>query len=413
MKMKPVKLSYLLISTAIIAIPAFAIQNFETPVVLRASAILPPELLTGPYHQVDERVVNDGYLNAYTIHSKFGNVQATSTEKLRKYIHEISAVAKLKEMQASEEFAKGMTDKAGDVVKGAGALITDPVGSVSNTISGVGKLFNRAGENLFGGSRSDSEGSRLGGLLGYAKAKRDLGYKLGVDVYSHNKLLQDELDAISGADGTGTLVMSGLLMAVPGGAGTAVSITGGSQLMENVMRDNSPADLRKLNREKLTGMGVNKDVADIFIANGVYTPREQTLLVAAIDSMSNTSGRAEFIKFATLTSNPDTAFFRQRQARMYAAYNANVKPIAEFITIGQISAARTQDGNIVFTVPLDHLLWTQGVASLVGKETQEIALMKEVREKHLLLSGTASKQARQLLEKMGWMVQENADSSIF
>ena len=413
MKSLFLNLSSILFITIFLVQPSHAELNFESATTLKASEILPPDLVKGPHHQVDEKVINDAYLNIYTIHSDYGDVQAVSTAKLRKYIHEINAVAKMKEIEGSEEFRKGLSEKAGDVVEGAANLVSDPVGSVSNTFSGVSKLFSRAGENMFGGSRSETEGSRMEDLLGYSKAKRDIGYKFGIDVYSHNKILQDQLNALAGASGTGTLVMSGLLMAVPGGAGIAVSVGGGSELMENVMHDKAPADLRKLNREKLAAMGVSKDVIDIFIANGVFTPREQTLLVDAIDSMGNTAGREHFIKFATLTDDPDIAFFRQRQAQMYAAYNNKVKPLESFIAVGEISAAKSKDGNIVFNVPLDHMLWTNGVAAVVSVINQRVTLMEGINEKHVLVSGTVSKQSREGIEKMGWKIKENADSMLF
>jgi len=34
---------------------------------------LPRELLAGPNHRVEERVYNDGYINRYTVLSKFGD----------------------------------------------------------------------------------------------------------------------------------------------------------------------------------------------------------------------------------------------------------------------------------------------------------------------------------------------------
>jgi len=398
----------------IVSLPASAAPRYESPTILKASEILAPNIVKGPHHHVDEKVINDAYLNLYTLHSEYGDVQVTSTAKLMKYIHEVNAVAKMKEIQGTDEFAKGMKNKAGAVVEGAGDLITDPVNTVSDTVSGVGKLFSRAGENMFGGARSDSEGSRMGSLLGYAKAKREIGYKLGVDVYSHNEILQKELNELSSAGGTGTLVMSGLLMAVPGGAGAAVSVAGGTKMMtELVYWDKSPADLRKMNREKLAAMGVREDVADLFIANGIYTPREQTLLVLSLEKMSNTAGRAEYIKLATVTDNIDMAFFRQRQAEMYAAYNAKVQAISSFVAVGSTSAGMAKNGDIVFTVPLDHLLWTKGIAAIIRIATQNVALMKGVNERRLLLSGTASDQARQELAKMGWKVQENADAMLF
>ena len=398
----------------IVSLPASAAPRYESPTMLKASEILAPNIIKGPHHHVDEKVINDAYMNLYTLHSEYGDIQVTSTAKLIKYIHEVNAVAEMKKIQGSDEFAKGMKNKAGAVVEGAGDLITDPINTVGDTVSGVGKLFSRAGENMFGGSRSDSEGSRMGSLLGYAKAKREIGYKLGVDVYSHNELLQKELNSLSSAGGTGTLVMSGLLMAVPGGAGVAVSVTGGTKMMTNLVYwDKSPADLRTMNREKLAIMGVNENVADLFIANGVYTPREQTLIVLSLEKMSKTAGRAEYIKLATVTNDIDMAFFRQRQAEMYAAYNAKVQPVSSFVAVGSTSAGMTQNGNIVFTVPLDHLLWTKGISGVIRTATQNVAMMKGVNERHLLISGTASDQARQELAKMGWKVQENSDAMLF
>jgi len=44
---------------------ATAQERYESPQTLRASRILPPELLRGPYHGVEEQVFNDGFLNHY------------------------------------------------------------------------------------------------------------------------------------------------------------------------------------------------------------------------------------------------------------------------------------------------------------------------------------------------------------
>ena len=58
----------------------FAAQHaYEQRQVLSASKILPPDLLSGPNHRVEERVYNDGYLNTYRIGSKFGTFVAVST----------------------------------------------------------------------------------------------------------------------------------------------------------------------------------------------------------------------------------------------------------------------------------------------------------------------------------------------
>ena len=401
-----VRLSVVL--AALFAGTVSAAAEYEAPIVLNASKLLPPGLLQGPNHQVEEKVTNDGFLNQYTVNSTLGTVQATSTAMLRKYVAEIDAAVSMSTVRGSEEFTAGIKEKAGQVVEGAKGLVTDPVNTVSGAASGVGKLFSRAGENLFGGSRSEAEESRMEDLIGYSKTKRDYAFTFGVDAYSRNPVLQKELDQISRAGFMGNLTASGALMMVPGGAGVAVSATGGTQLMNNVFKDMAPADLRIRNREMLKTMGVPADVSDLFIANAVYTPREQTLLIDALAGINRAQNRAAFIKTAVLTDDPDLTFFRQRQAQLYAAFNRAVEPIAAFEEIGHFAAARTGSGKLLFAVPLDHLLWTKGFAAVASSITNEVSL-KGVKERHLWVTGTLSPLAKESIGKMGWKVRENAE----
>jgi len=403
---------FLFLTTLLFTISVNAMRTYESASEFNAASILPAELLSGPNHRVGDRVQNDGYLNIYTIQSKYGEVQATSTSKLRKYIHEINAAARMEAVQGSDEFKSGIKEKAGDVVAGAKGLVTDPIGTVSGAVSGVSKLFSRGKENLFGGSRSDAEGSRLADLSGFSKTKRDYAFEFGVDVYSRNKIMQKQLDDLARAGNTGTLVMSALLMAVPGAAGTAVTVTGSTELMNNVFRDTAPADLRKLNRAKLESMGVNKDISDLFIKNANYTPREQTILVNALASMKNTKKRSEYIKFAILTDDADMAFFRQQQAQMYAGYNKTIKPVKEFISIHEISVAKTSDNKIVFNVPLDYMVWTKGLEIVASTITQEVARMKDVTGREIWVTGRFSPLAKETLEKFGWAVHEGSERLI-
>ena len=180
-------------------------------------------------------------------------------------------------------------------------------------------------------------------------------------------------------------------------------------MMNNVFKDTAPADLRKMNRKKLAAMSVDQHVADIFIANGIYTPREQTLLVAALDSMKNTKNRTAFIKMATLAEDSDVAFFRQRQAVIYAAYDRAIAPIVEFVSIGTSAAGKSRDGKIILDVPLDHALWTKGIAAVGRIATQNIALLKGVTGKELWVEGTLSAVAKKSMQEMGWSINENTE----
>lgn len=77
---------------------------FESPPVLRASDVLPQELLAGPYHRVDEAVSNDGYYNHYKIHTVFGEITVYGTDLLHHTIREIFAIAQIEKMKRSDAF---------------------------------------------------------------------------------------------------------------------------------------------------------------------------------------------------------------------------------------------------------------------------------------------------------------------
>src|SRR5215475_8347066 len=99
-----------------------------------------------------------------------------------------------------------------------------------------------------------------------------------------------------------------------------------------------------------------------YLNNGAFSPREQTLLVHALDAMTGVGNRAAFIRFATATPNRTMASFRQRQAEMYAGYHKTVAPLSSFVSLGDLAAAHTGNGAVVFCVPLDYLVWTEPMA---------------------------------------------------
>ncbi|MGK0260700.1 MAG: hypothetical protein ACI96M_004153 [Candidatus Azotimanducaceae bacterium] len=387
-------------------------QNFEMPPTLSASELLPAELLKGPNHEIDQRVTNDGYMNHYVIRSRFGEFNAVSTPKLRKRIDEIAALAAMEKVKGTSEFGDAVVKSGKAAVDGAKQLVTNPVETVTGAVSGIGKIFGRVDENLFGAKRSDHEEGRLQSLIGYAELKREYAAEFGVDAYSHNQVLQDELDDISWTGYTGELLPSLALAAVPGGAGVAVSVSQNADMLNNVFRKMAPLDLRKMNREKLKVMGASEDVAELFIDNSVYTPREQTLLVTALEAMKGVEGRKAFVKTAILADNTDVTYFRQRQAQMYAAYHKKVSPIMSFVAIGELSAAKLASGILVFMVPLDLLAWTEQTGSFISNADAYIDQNLKPAGFQVVLAGKTTELARSKFKALGWTVTENAESQL-
>jgi hypothetical protein len=385
---------------------------YEPSVTLSASKILPPELLVGPNHRVDERVYNDGYLNRYTVLSKFGGFVAVSTPMLRKRIGEINAMVRMEQIKGTKEFTSSLKEAGTDTLVGFKNLVTKPVDTVKGAASGLAVAFRRAGDAIAGPKRSDSEDSRVKDLIGFSKTKREYAFQLGVDAYTDNEKVQDRLNEISWAGYAGGMTWAAAMAAVPGGAGMAITVSGTHKLLNEVFRTTPPVDLRRTNAEKLKAMDVHAEVADAFLNNSVYSPRHQTILVHALDEMKGVRNRATFVRFAAATANADVAFFRQRQAEMYAGYHKTVAPIEIFIALGEFTAARTTKNEVVFNVPLDHLVWTQDMAKLLTAADSQVTQLTRPANKQVWVAGTISARARKEIESRGWQVQERSEERL-
>lgn len=393
--------------------PALAAQAGYEPIpVLSASKILPPALLSGPNHRVQERVNSDGIVNIYRIDSRFGTFSAVSTAMLRTRVQEINAMAVMDQLKGTKEFGDAVKESATSTLSAAKNMVFQPVKTLGEAVTGVGLVFRRAGDSMFGAKRSDTEDSRFKSLIGFSNYKREYAYDLGVDVYSRNEVLQDRLNDIAWTGFAGGLTVSAAMAAVPGGAGIAMTAISTTRLTTAIFRNTPPSDLRRANTEKLNGMGIDPHTIETFINDSVFSPREQTLLVAALDEMTGVVDRERFVQMAALTHNPDVALFRQRQAEMYAGYHRGVSPIERFVGVGPVAGVRTVNGALVFNIPVDYVSWTQEVAKVVTTASGLADQLSGIREKQLWVTGTLSPRARAEIQRLNWKVYERNEALI-
>src|SRR5215831_4677932 len=80
---------------------AMAAEPYEPPTERRAAEVLPPAMVVTPNYQVQEPVVADGYMERFTVVSPFGTFDVTGHGALRKLLHEIGAIAALREIKTS------------------------------------------------------------------------------------------------------------------------------------------------------------------------------------------------------------------------------------------------------------------------------------------------------------------------
>ncbi|MEW6660488.1 MAG: hypothetical protein AB1424_17720 [Thermodesulfobacteriota bacterium] len=388
---------------------ALAAAKYEAPSAKRASEVLPSNLRSGPHFRVQDRVAADGYMLRFTVNSDYGTFTVTGEYGLRKLIKEIQAIAALKKTSKGEAFVEGVRGKAQETLEFGAQLIDDPGATLASVPQGVAKLF----DNIATGLQKPREPRRDSvrqQLLNVSDAKRKIAYDLGVDVYSSNRVLQNELDGLSKAQALGSL---GLSAAIPYGGGTVVGLSRMSQTageVNRLLRDESPSSLRNLNERKLQAMGVDRSLTERFLNHTQLSPRHKTVIVASLEKLSGARGREAFINFALQAHDEGTANFMQNMAELLAAYQQTVSPIRD-ITAPGIILARTADGTVFIPFPLDYGVWTVRAEGVVKKTLARRQGAGPARIE-LWVTGAVSPLARRQLEAQGIKVTEQVDRRI-
>jgi len=159
-------------------------------------------------------------------------------------------------------------------------------------------------------------------------------------------------------------------------------------------------------------MGVSPEVIDLFLSNRMYSPVQQTKLVNALTEMQGVADRGRFVKFAVLTHDEEVAFFRARQAEMYARFNRRVSKVEQFVLLEELAAARLADGTLVFCAPLYYLAWIQTMANYALAANQKLTAVPGVKVKQLWVAGRVSSLARAALEQHGWKIQDRQEGRL-
>ena len=421
MKTKQTKILFLTIALGV-ALPCLAQtpQPFEVRLaeavfeelpVLNASEILLPEFLTGPHHKVREPVPTRFGANQFTIDSDFGVFEANGNEMLVTRIKEINAIARLKEVSRTDEFKNALTKAAKSPIASAKNIVTDPVNTISNAPKGLMKFMRRAGESIKDiGNKSESheaEGSRMQQLIGFSDEKRKVAISLDVDPYSSNTVLQHELDGISWASFAGGATFSLATMPIGGAAGTALTVTDVSGDFDQMLKEKSPTDLRKINQKSLVALGASEKDAERFLNNNAFSPSAQTAFVLNLKSLDGVANRGAFVRTAGETSSDESdAIFCVQTAALMAQIHKNDKPLARITMLGDFPICVAKDGTIIVALQWDYAAWTAGAAGFAN-DVQKLAAKADKNKNALVaLSGQVSSRLREELEKRGFMVRD-------
>jgi hypothetical protein len=377
--------------------------GFEEPPVLRASEILQPGYLSGPHHKVREEVPTYAGANWYTIDSDYGVFQAEGNVMLQNRVAEIYAIGRLREISRGKEYAEAVKRAAKNPFVAAKNLIQNPVETVAAVPKGVFKLLSRTGRAVkdaaSGRERSDYEGSEAAALLGVSKAKRDLAFQYGVNPYSTNPVLQKELNSLGWTSFAGKATVTVLTAGVGGGAETVLNVTGVLGRNAVRLRDTSPNDLRRQNKEALLGMGVSDAAAEQFLGNPAYSPSHQTNIVTSLESLAGVKGRADFVLHAATNAESETdAVFFEQTAILIARVHAESARLDRISVSEGFPVCIDQKGTLIVALHWDYAAWTSRAADFIADLQQRAATESKGTKVAVMLTGQVSPLLRQQLE---------------
>jgi hypothetical protein len=378
-------------------------QDFQrVPIILRASEVLPRELLSGPNYTVREMVRNDGFVNIYELDTQYGPLKVESTALVLKRVNELRALSKIEDLKRTDIYLEAAKKAALGPVRTATGVVTDPLGTASGVVTGIGNFFGKAADAVT--SSSPDKDKALNSILGQSAFKREFAYQFGVDPYTNYEPLQKALNDLAWTSAVGGLTVKAAFMAIPGVAGTVVGYSGTAESMRNLVRDKTPPELDKMNRASLHDMNVVDPLAGMFLSGTSYSPQEKTLLVGALASMTGVKDRGIFVEFATMDCEEAVALFMRVRAELIGQYSEKTRNVDRFVSAAGVPLLLTKNGVVVGIFPLDHVAWSGGFARKAMSISDAIDRMQGIKGKELWIAGTVDPVAHKALEDMGWKV---------
>ncbi len=386
-------------------------SKFESAPTFQASQLLAPELMKGPHHQVREIARSDGFLVHFTIDSDFGVFECSGIREVPRRVREIEAIAALVEVSKSDLFTEGLRRSVEEPIAAVKNIVEHPVDSVKQVPHSVGRLFSQIGSSVGsavrkvgnpeaeGEDREDavprkSIGRKIVGIAGFDRAKLNCARQLGVDPYSDNLRLQEEMEKVTWAFFAGGLPLNLGVKVASAGASIGLRATEFVGLPDDIY-DASPAELGLRDRRSLESLGIRTEIIDAVIGNPGLPVSLRHGIVGTLLQLGDGPGRAEFVRLMMVCENATQARFLATALHLMAHRHGST-PYVSYAIFGKLPAAYLADGSLELVAPFDFVSWTAEFSEFL--ETAPF----ESDRKRLVLTGTVSPKAAVGLQAAGW-----------
>ena len=372
-------------------------------------AAVPASLSSGSNYTLDEVVSDDGFQNNYLIKTEYGDFSAAGSINLRLRIKEVDALAYLEAMSKSAVFLNALKDAGIDSVVAMSKAFMDPVKTVKGIPTGLMKMFTgyvdgakkgvattqRFLDGTSGDAFDPAEFKKLNYMV--SATEREWAAELSVDPYSTNLKLRSVVSDMAVIQFIGGLPVDFVIPAVGSFAVGVLEEVG------DKVYSQSAQDLEVVNRQCLTEIGV-QDVDAFFDAN-YLTPTMHTMFCSAASLMTKVEGLSMFSDQLSGSQSFEQSRFVLRTLSLMAWHHKAVGEISSFMSDDGLPYARTTSGDLLIVMPVDHVLWTETVATRID-HLSKYADENRLAQKSLWMLGQVSDRTREELARRDWQLKD-------
>jgi len=381
---------------------AVAATQYEAAVVLNATEVLGKQL-TGSRYEVNSVVNNDGQFNHFTATLHDLEMRVISNDWMVERLYEEDAIGVLRDIKESEAYKKGLDAALEAPLTLTRNTLNDPVATLESIPDGLSNLLQDVGSAISsaGSGESKGENAMVKDLIGFNTVKRRLASDLGVDVYSSNVLLQQEMDDVAWSMFAGGAVIDVALSAAPLVATLSVRLSDQANT-EHLNWKVPPATLQQAMVRAVRQHGLNDKEIESLVFHKTCNLNHLSSIVTNMTALGAVKGIDRFYQQVNqLTSEQDCRTYQKAAALIYL-YHANKLPLQRIdvyphytrlidvnkkqvmVVVADYLAYRPESQLIYGSTRLANMMWLSGKVSPTAHKVlgKDMAIEESVTQRY-------------------------------
>jgi hypothetical protein len=320
-----------------------------------------------------------------------------SNDWVTERLYEADAIGILHQIKETDAYKKGLDAALEAPLTLTRKTLEDPVAVLESIPDGLSNLMQDIGAALssVGKGESKEENALVKDLIGFNTVKRRLASELGVDVYSSNQLLQQEMDDVAWSMFAGGAVIDVALTAAPLAASLAVRVSDQANTGKLSWKI-PPATLQQAIVKSARENGLNDKELEALVFHKTCSLSHLSSMVTNMTALGSVAGIDMFYRQVNALTSEHECRVHQKLAELLYLYHVNKQPVNGINVQGYSVWLTDTAGNQAITVVADYMTYQSSNMNLLQPGNPVI-----------WLSGRVSPVAMQALNRNKVKVEQN------